>query len=134
MSKPQEKYLLRSSFLVKVAGSHASGLLKINSFRYIFQGFCLFFRNTYFKKHLCFVRIRSFPCISPFCVLPPKFPRSGPSPLTENKRRNALYGKQAVVLKGNSLKSFLRKSGRKYFLLHWFRYSKTCESLNLRKK
>ena len=52
LSKTVEKYLLTSSFLGKVGSTYPAGLLRMNSFRVFFQGFCLFSRNTFFKKYL----------------------------------------------------------------------------------
>ena len=76
----------------------------MNTFRCIYQGFCLFSRNTYIKKHLssvCCEQNRSlllgcFPHISPST--------SPPSRLTENMRRNALHEKYTVDVKRKQFK------------------------------
>ena len=66
-----------------------------------FSGISLVFKECLFqeKSFFCvFLQNRSlvlvcFPHISPFYVLPPNIPRSGPSQRAENMRRNGLYKK-----------------------------------------
>ena len=73
--------------------------------------FCVLLGESQFATRL-------LPPYLPFCVLSPKIPRSGPSRLPENMRRNALYAKKKLqILKENCLKSFLQKSGDTYFLV-----------------
>ena len=89
----------------------------MNSFRCIFQVFCLFSKNTYIKEQLssvfcelnCSLHLGCFLHISRFCVLPPKIPISGPSRLTENMRRNALCEKKTIDVKKKQLKKFSSK-------------------------